>query len=433
MRYDPFRPDSGFLLESDMDYLWHPFTPVRCPSERLFIVRGEGSHVWDLRGKRYLDAKSASLHASIGYGNQEVIESICNQMKVLMNFDLMGFTNPPAAHLASVLASILPGELSKSFFCLSGSEAMEAALKMAFSFQAARGESARSTVVGVNDGYHGATLGALSITSIAGTGFGYPKLDCPVHLIPRPSPTTAVSLADIFGHLDPTTVVAMVLEPLQGVAGIHLMPDLFLQQAATFCKENGIVLIFDEVFTGFGRTGKMFACEYSGAIPDILTASKGITGGYVPLSTISVTDSFYQTFADDPVMGGFRHGHTNSGHATACACALAVINIIRRDGLVENAATLGRHLLASLRSALPSDCIVEVRGLGLAIGVEFGTSMQADAVNSACRERGLILRYVPGTHVLAIVPPLILVREEADFIIAVIIDSIKQSISEGKN
>jgi adenosylmethionine-8-amino-7-oxononanoate aminotransferase len=409
------------LQKADRLYLWHPWAPIGEEGrEPLLIVRGDGCIVTDIDGREYIDAQAAALNASCGYNCREIVEAVTQQMVDLMTFDLCGFAHAPAIRLAARYASLLPASLCRTFFCCSGSEAIECAVKMARMYHLLRGSSGRRKIISVKGGYHGATLAALSASHVdfvqAGNdplASGFLGVDVPCARVGgTPRAGAAEELQERIAVEGPETVAAFLVEPVLGVGGIIVPPDGYLQRVREICSQHGILLIFDEVMTGFGRTGRMFAFEHWGVVPDILATSKGVSSGYVPLSAVTTTEEVYRCFAGDVLLGGFRHGHTNSGHAAACAAGLAAIEVIERRGLVENARKVGAHLLASLQGLRAFSFVHDVRGLGLMVGVQLVDRSRATILARFAMERGLIVR--PQADVVSLVPPLILSEELAD-------------------
>jgi adenosylmethionine-8-amino-7-oxononanoate aminotransferase len=224
-------------------------------------------------------------------------------------------------------------------------------------------------------------------------------------------------------------VAALIVEPVLGIGGVRLPPDGFLRQLREICDRYGMLLVFDEILTGFGRTGKMFAFEHWGVLPDVLLTSKCLTGGYVPLSAVTVREDIYETFAEDPLLGGFRHGHTNSGHAACCAGALAVLEIIQREHAVRNAELRGGQLLAGLQQTLSGvPGILEIRGKGLLVGIEFSPDVPdaADATARAARGRGVLVRH--QDNIITVAPPLIVRADEIEMVIDTLGASLRDAI-----
>jgi adenosylmethionine-8-amino-7-oxononanoate aminotransferase len=411
------------LLGWDREYLWHPWSPAE--ARWPLMVGGEGCFVADASGRRYLDARACTLNAALGYGHPAVIEAVTAQMARLMTYDLSCGTTAPAIALARRLAGLLPGPLTRTFFVNSGSEATEAAIRIARMYHQLTGAPGRRMVITVHDGYHGATLAALAATGspfrrsgaeplpdgfaairtprCAGCADGTAHGQCEV---PGPG-----QVADMITSLGPEQVAAVLIEPVLGVGGVIPLPDGYLAQVRQACDEHGVLLIADEVMTGLGRTGRMFGFQHDGGVvPDIVTTGKHLTGGHLPLAAVTTTQAVYQAFAADPLLGGLRHGHTTSGHATACAAALACLDVIDRDDLAGRARQLGTVLLGELGRLRRHPIVRDVRGRGLLAGVELASDVLAGQVADQCMRRGVLVR--PMGAVLQVAPPLIITEDQ---------------------
>jgi putrescine aminotransferase len=426
------------LKDWDAQHLWHPWTSISDDPIPM-MVKGSGVRVWDSDGKEYLDAKAASLNASCGYSHPYIVEAIHRQASTLMNFSIESASHAPAASLARRYAELLPDPLTRTFFCNSGSEAMETVVKLTRMYHAIKGKPDRRTILTLQHGYHGATLGAVAATDLPLTRLGNEPLPEGYVRVPTPiCPTcmaseshekctapTAESLHDAIERIGPDRVGAFVMEPVLGVAGCLFPDPQYLRDASELCDRYGILFVLDEVMTGFGRTGRMFGLEHAEVVPDLIMTSKGVTGGYMPLAAVTTTEEIYSTFADEPMMRGFRHGHTMSGHALACATALAVLEVIDTEGLVENSRRVGRLLLDELSRSLGAEPdVFQVRGLGLSLAVQMRTTDLANKTAAACLKLGLIVR-TQGNSV-CLLPPLILSESDA-FVIAKIFEDAVRS------
>jgi adenosylmethionine-8-amino-7-oxononanoate aminotransferase len=430
--------------KSDLDYLWHPWTSIKEYSRtpQLIISEGKGCIVKDINGNEYFDARSGVLNASCGYSRREIIEAISNQLHQLMTFDLAGAATLPAILLAKKMAELMPNRLKRTLFCSSGSEATESAIKVARLYQRLKGNAKKTKIISLEEGYHGATLGAMSASHSYFTQYGYEPLADGFIAIPTPrciqcSNSQRHSACEIPGpelleqcieKEGAETIAAFIMEPILGIGGVIIPPDNYLSEIRRICDKYGLLLILDEVLTGFGRTGKMFAMEHWAVEPDILLSSKGISGGYVPLSALTTTEEVFEQFIDDPLLEGLRHGHTNAGHATACAAALAVIRIIEQEGLIENARTVGSYLIDRL-TEMSQQCfsIREIRGKGLLIAVELIDSPGISSFFRTALNNRLIVRQQGS--VIILVPPLIITMDEAERLANIFNDTLKQIIT----
>lgn len=426
---DMTNPSSAEYKKCDLDFLWHPWTSIKeySQAEPLIIVEGKGCVVKDTNGREYIDARAGALNASCGYGRSEVIDAINQQLNQLMTFDLAGAATLPAILLAKKMAELMPVRLKRTLFCSSGSEATESAIKIARLYHRLKGNSNKFKIISLEEGYHGATLGAMSASCSHFTQYGYAPLAEGFISIPPPRCTQCDNsqqhanceipgpelLEQRIEKEGAETVAAFIVEPILGVGGVIVPPDSYLPEVRKICDKYDVLLIFDEILTGFGRTGRMFAMEHWDVEPDILLSSKGISGGYIPLSAVTTTDEIFSLFVNDPLLQGLRHGHTNSGHATACVAALTVIKVIEQEGLVENARVIGRYLIDRLTEiAQKSSSVREIRGKGLLVAVELFDTPGIFRFFGTALKNNLIVRQ-QGT-IITIAPPLIITMGEAE-------------------
>jgi taurine-pyruvate aminotransferase len=429
----------------DLKHLWHANLQHRGLEAQppLEIARAEGCHVFDASGRRSLDAMAGLFCVNAGYGRQEIVDAVAAQMSRLAYYPLTQ-SHGPAAQLAGRIAGLLPRGLNRVFFTNSGSEAVETALKMAR--QCARqmhpGEN-RYKVIARHRGYHGFTMGALSASGQAARRASFEPLAPGFLHVPPPdhyrcafcSGQQACSLAcaDEFERVirmeGPETVAAVIVEPAIGGGGVFPAPEGYLQRLRAICDRYGILLILDEVITGFGRTGKMFGFEHAGVRPDILTLAKGLTSAYLPLGATVATQEIFEAFQGDAANSKFVQVSTFGGHPASCAAALANLDILTRERLWENAAEIGSYLLERLRR-IRSPWIGEIRGQGLLIGIELVSDDRKTPMSEArmaqilyeLREAGVLagrnVESAPGyCNVLILSPPLILTREQAGGIV----------------
>ena len=431
-----FYPDAEALIAASR-HLWQNYFPDRGPAQQpRVLVRGEGLYVYDSEGKRYMDTFASLLTTLCGHGRPEVIEAVKSQMERLAFFPGgYDYVMESSVRLAEVLAEITPGTLSVSFLVNDGSEASEAAIKMARQYFKVKGQEGRQKVIFRRYSYHGATLGALSATGLPGLRRPFePLVPGFTHVMPArcyrcelgldPSSCGLVCLKNLEATVEwegPESVAAIIMDPIPGSnTGFPSPPDGYLQGVRELCDRHGILLIFDEIQVGFGRTGRMFCCENWGVTPDILVVAKGFSGGYLPLGAAIATEEIAQTFHK---LGGFRHVHTYAGHATACAAALANIQIILREDLVRRSAELGAYLEERLRGLYRHPMVGDVRGMGTLWAVElvadretrapFSPAGQAGGfISRFCRDAGMILRN--NGDILVMAPALVMTREQAD-------------------
>ncbi len=407
------------MIDSDtIRHLWthktqdHPWLS----DEELVIDRAEGIWVWTQRGQKLMDAFAGLAVVNVGHGRREIAEAIAEQTVRLAYYPTTRqFSNRPAAELAAKLAALTPGDLSYAMFAVSGSEANERSMQIARQYWLARGRAAKHKIVSLEGGYHGATAGTLAVC-------GLPKLA---------QPYRAAGLREAILREGPETVSAVILEPILSSGGFIMPPIGWLRAVRAICDELEVLMIADEVITGFGRTGRWFACEHDDVVPDLMSVAKGITSGYVPLSASIARPHLAEAFPDDRTEENV-HPNTYAAHPVACAAALANLKIMEQDRLVENAETMGRRLLDGLGRAVGKSPIVgEVRGRGLLVCVDFvepdGSGRALDAAHVAeldrlAWERGAIV-YARGT-VLRLAPPLCITAAEVDQLVAVVADSV---------
>ncbi|MCB5178245.1 aminotransferase family protein [Streptomyces antimicrobicus] len=401
----------------DSKYVWHPWSRNEVERDRLMIVRGEGSRVWDAAGREYIDA--SSLNSTVGYGNEDVIAAATEQLRTLHGVDMSATNHPVAGRLAEVLAGYLPESLSRTLLLNSGSEGIEAALMIASCYRRITGDP-RNRVITFAQGYHGSTVLTRTLSGLVPTGhpFQQPievtRVTLPLPAAELRTPEAAKVLAAAFAEAlaDGDAPLAVVVEPFLNVGGGIVLPPGFLTELRALCDDAGALLIFDEIFTGYGRTGKMFAFQHEGAAPDILVSSKGLGGGYAPISAVTARQDIYAAFADDEIIGGLRYGHTTAGHATACAVAIATLGVMERERLVENAEERGRELLKLIEPLRTLPGVVDTRGLGLVGVVETADMATAAALVVSCQEHGLMVRQQAAS--VLVCPPLTLTSAEVE-------------------
>ena len=409
--------------------VWHPCTQMK-RHERFPLVpiaRAQGPWLYDFDGRRYLDAVSSWWVNLFGHAHPAINAAIRDQLDRLDHVMLAGFTHEPAVELAERLARAAPRGLGHVFFASDGASAAEIALKMAFHHAANRGEARRQRFVSLEGGYHGETAGALGVTDVAIFRDAYAPLLRPSIVAPFPARHhddhrfggikgaihAADALAKIF-EAHPGEIAALIVEPLvQGASGMRFCHPEYLRRARELCTRHGALLIADEIMTGFGRTGTMFACEQAGIVPDLMCLSKGITGGYLPLSCVLCTGEVYGAFYDDDVSRGFLHSHSYSGNPLACRAACAVLDLFEQGGVIaanerkaarffEMASPLARHRR-----------VRDFRHLGMIWAFEAaGDSPDfASRAFEVALERGVLLRPIGRT--VYFMPPYVV--EDAEF------------------
>ena len=436
----------------DHRHLWHPFTQMRqwMAEDPVIIVRGDGNYLIDVDGRRYLDGVSSLWCNVHGHGRPEINGAIAEQLEKIAHSTLLGLANVPSILLAKKLVEIAPPGLNRVFYSDSGATAVEIALKMAFQYWRLRGEPRKTKFASLVEAYHGDTLGAVSLgDSELFHRFYRPLLfDCvrlpPPHLFrfqQGMSEADAVARAIVEAQAvlsrHRAELAALIIEPLmQGAAGMWAQPAGYLGALRQLARENDILLICDEVATGFGRTGKMFACEHDGVSPDILCLAKGLSGGYLPLAATLTSEEIFSTFlGEHHELRTFFHGHTYTGNPLACAAALASLEIFTKERTLEH---LGRKifLLAELLNSeiQPLAHVADIRQRGVMVGIElmrdrekkipYGSAERVGGrVIEEARRRGVILR--PLGNVIVLMPPLSITLEELRLLVRVTRESIR--------
>ncbi len=430
-------------------------------SRRPLIDHAIGVYMWDVNGQRYIDASSGAMVSNIGHSDPRVIAAMQAQMKQATFAYRLHFENDAAENLAWRLAERAPGDLERVFFVSGGSEAVESCLKLARQYALAIGQAQRSKVISRFPSYHGSTLGALAIT-------GYTPMHAPfapmmVDQPKIPAPTCYLDHDNLSDHerglkyanmleaeilrQGPETVLAFIMEPVGGAAtGALVAPDSYYPRIREICDQYGILLIYDEVMTGAGRTGKYFAAEHWNIVPDIIAVSKGLAAGYAPLGAMIAPDRIVSPVLDH---GGFIHGYTYAGNPIACAAGNAVLDVIEQDNLLENAASSGAALKAELTTLMDAyPFIGDVRGKGLLLAMELVANrdtmepiaphhMAAARLVDIAYDKGLIIYWrrtrggYRGDHVM-VCPPLTIRTEQFDDILAPLNDALAQLEGELK-
>ncbi|QNH11811.1 adenosylmethionine--8-amino-7-oxononanoate transaminase [Xanthomonas sp. SI] len=422
--------------QRDLAVLWHPCTQMREHPDTLPllpIARGEGAWLIDHEGNRYLDAVSSWWTNLFGHSEPRIAAAIAAQATQLEQVMLAGFSHAPAVELAEQLLALAPRQdgrapLAKVFYADNGSAGVEVALKMAFHYFHNRGETRRTRFVALENGYHGETIGALAVGDIPLYRRVYAPLLCEALFAPSPdaylaapgqsarqrADAAADALADLFDR-HPGEICAVILEPrLQCAGGMRMHDPAYLRRARELCDANGAFLIADEIATGFGRTGTLFACEQAGVMPDLLCLSKGLTGGFLPLSAVLATQHLYDAFLDDSRERAFLHSHSYTGNPLACAAALASLRIFQQDDVIARNRSTAETMRALSAPFNDHPHVADVRQAGMVVAFELTrngdkrTPFAAGARVGLCAyraalQRGVVLR--PLGDVLYWMPP----------------------------
>jgi putrescine---pyruvate transaminase len=435
--------ESSRLYELDRTHWLHPQGDLGAPAgtiPQVIFASGQGAILTDVEGREYIDGMASLWNVNVGYGRAELADAASTQMKALaFSSAYGGFGGAPTVELAAKLAELAPGDLEVTFFASGGAEANDSAYKIARLFWKLRGEPARVNIISRIRDYHGLTYGATSATGLANFWKGFEPLAPGFLHAPAPDPyrysgegsagaAYVKALEDVVLKAGPNTVAAVVAEPVQGAGGVIVPPADYFPLLRQVCDKYGLLLIADEVITGFGRTGRWFALQHWNVQADLMIFAKGVTSGYLPLSGVMLTRSVHDTLKS--VKGPFMHGFTYSGHPTSCAVALRNLRIIEEEHLVERAAERGAYLQERLQTLRSHEIVGDVRGLGLVGGVELvrdrATKELFDASAGAARrvavaalEQGVIVRALGG-DVLAMSPPFVISKEQIDRIVGVL-------------
>jgi beta-alanine--pyruvate transaminase len=422
------------LQRSDLEALWLPFTPNRqFKAKPRLLARASGMHYWTPDGRQILDGVAGLWCVNAGHGRREITEAVASQLETMDYAPPFQMAHPPAFALANQLVKIAPAGLDHVFFTNSGSEAVDTALKIALAWHRVRGDAARTRLIGRERGYHGVGFGGISVGGISSNRKAWstallPGVDHLAHThdlaknaFSRGAPADGAHLADELERLialhDASTIAAVIVEPIAGSTGVLIPPQGYLKRLREICDRHGILLIFDEVITGFGRTGAPFAAQEFGVTPDLLTLAKGMTNGCVPMGGVLVSKAVYDTFMQGPDGIELFHGYTYSAHPVACAAGLATLEIYQREGLLTRAKSLAGKWEDAAHALKGLPHVIDVRNYGLILGLELAPiagkpGARAFEVYTRCFERGLLIRQT--ADILALSPPLIVTPEQIE-------------------
>ncbi|MGG4451587.1 adenosylmethionine--8-amino-7-oxononanoate transaminase [Brevibacillus porteri] len=441
------------LSAKNKQYVWHPFTQMKdyVAQEPLIIARGEGIKLFDVNGKAYYDGFSSVWLNVHGHNVPELNQAITEQLDQIAHSTLLGMANVPSILLAEKLINLAPKGLSKVFYSDNGATAVEISLKMAFQYWQNRGQTGKHSFITMNNAYHGDTIGATSVGAIPLYHQVYKPLLFSPHVIPYPYPyrqggeeaAVQATLSSLESLLKERAheIAAMIVEPVvQGASGMIIMPDGCLKKIAELLHAYDVLLIADEVATGFGRTGKMFACEHDGVVPDIMAVAKGLTGGYLPVAATLVTEQIYDAFfADYEEQKTFFHGHSFTGNPLGCAVALANLRLMEERGVVHQVAQKATDLDQLLEPLRDLPHVGDIRQKGLMAGIELVRDKETKEpyhwnerigvrVCQIAREKGLLTR--PLGNVIVFIPPLVSTTEELADMVRILTESI-QDVTAG--
>lgn len=433
------------LRKLDQQHIWHPFTAMKLwlESDPLVIVAGEGMHLIDSDGNRYLDGVSSLWCNVHGHRVPEIDDAIRAQLGKISHTTMLGLASEQAILLADRLMKIVPRGLTKVFYSDAGATATEIAFKLAVQYWFNVGKSQKNEFIGFGEAYHGDTVGAMSIGRMPTFHRPYFPMLFKVHFVPTPGEGQNAQgggqkclkalesvLKERAGH-----IAAICIEPIvQGAGGMLVQPDGFLREVRRLADQYDVLLVCDEVATGFGRTGRMFACEHEGISPDIMCAAKGITGGYLPLAATFATQRIFDAFLGDPSEGKtFYHGHTYTGNPLACAAAIASLDLFEKNKLIQSVQQKSKTLATMLAEVTKLPNVLEVRQKGFMVGIElcsdkstrtaFDPKLRTGArVCQNLRKHGVILR--PLGDVIVMMPPLAMELEQLRTIVDAVVTEV---------
>jgi beta-alanine--pyruvate transaminase len=434
----------------DLENYWMPFTANRqFKAGPRLLSSAEGMHYRSFDGRDVLDGTAGLWCVNAGHGRRRIAQAVERQLVTLDYAPSFQMGHPIAFEFAERLAAIAPGgvaaTLDRVFFTGSGSESVDTALKIAIAYQRAIGQGTRTRLIGRERGYHGVGFGGISVGGIVSNRRAFPQLPGSDHLrhthdparnrFSKGLPEHGAELADDLERLvalhGAETIAAIIVEPVAGSTGVLLPPKGYLQRLRAICDRHGIVLIFDEVITGFGRLGAPFAVDYFGVVPDLIATAKGLTNGAIPMGAVFAGRKVYDALMQGPQEQiELFHGYTYSGHPAACAAGLATLDIYRDEGLLTRAATLTDHWQEAMHSLQGLPNVIDIRALGLLAGIELASRPDAPGSRAYdifvdCFERGLLVR-VTG-DIIALSPPLIVEPAQIDQIVGILGDVLRRA------
>lgn len=429
-----------------LDAYWMPFTANRqFKAKPRLMAAADGMYFTSVEGRRILDGSAGLWCVNAGHGRHEIADAVHRQLATLDYAPSFQMGHPAAFDLATRLAALAPAGLDRVFFTNSGSESVDTALKIALAYHRANGAASRTRLIGRERGYHGVGFGGLSVGGLVNNRRAFPTHlpgvdhlrhthDLARNAFSPGLPPHGAELADDLERLvalhGADSIAAVIVEPVPGSAGVLPPPQDYLQRLRAICDRHGILLIFDEVITGFGRLGTPFASEYFGVKPDIFTTAKGLTNGAIPMGAVFASRAIHDALMQGPENQiELFHGYTYSGHPAACAAALATLDIYEREKLLNRGASLGAIWSDKLQGLRGAPSVIDIRTVGLMAGIELAPRDGAPGARGyelflACLSRGLYVRYT--ADIIALSPPLIVTSEEITAITAIIAEALGQ-------
>jgi beta-alanine--pyruvate transaminase len=441
----PAKVSAGNALSTKLDAYWMPFTASRqFKSAPRLLARAKDMHYWTPEGRQVLDAVAGLWCVNAGHARPKIVAAIAEQAAEMDFAPPFNMAHPKAFELAEKLTGITPAGLDKVFFTNSGSEAVETALKMAIAYHRARGEGQRTRLIGRERGYHGVNFGGISVGGIAGNRKSFGTMvggvdhlrhthDLQKNAFARGVPEHGAELADDLERIvalhDASTIAAVIVEPVAGSTGVLIPPKGYLERLRAICDKHGILLIFDEVITGFGRLGSPFAATHFKVTPDLMTVAKGITNGCVPMGAVFAKSAIHDVFMTGPEhVIEFPHGYTYSAHPLACAASLGTLETYADEGLLTRGAKMAPAFEHAVHSLRESPHVIDIRNIGLVGAIELESipgnpGKRAFDIFRECFERGVLIRTTGD--IIALSPPLIVEESHIDQAISTIADVLK--------
>ena len=425
------------MMQRDLEVIWHPCTQMK-DHETLPLVpvkSGKGVYLYDFDGNAYIDAVSSWWVNLFGHANETINNKVKAQIDTLEHVLLAGFTHEPAIELAHKLVNITPKDMAKVFYVDNGSSAVEAALKMSYHYHFNRGKR-KAVFLSLTNSYHGETIGALSVGDVELYKETYEPLLIANMQVPVPKDQSIDAANQALASLEETLkerseeIAAFIIEPLiQGAGGMHMYHPAYLAGARELTQKYDVHLIADEIMTGFGRTGKMFACDHAEISPDFMTLSKGLTGGYLPLSVVMTTNDIYQAFyCDYNEHKAFLHSHSYTGNPLACAAALATMEIFENNDILGENEKKSLYIMEKLEKFSLLSNVKEIRQQGMVTAIELEGYQATERIGLKVYEyaltQGVLLR--PLGHVIYFMPPYVISYEEIDKMIDVAYEGVKR-------
>jgi beta-alanine--pyruvate transaminase len=435
------------MSNTDLDAYWMPFTANRQfkKSPRLF-VKSAGMHYWTDDGRQVLDGVAGLWCVNAGHARPKIVQAIQQQAAEMDYAPPFQMAHPKAFELADKIAKLTPAGLNKVFFTNSGSESVETALKMALAYHRVRGEGQRTRLIGRERGYHGVNFGGISVGGIVSNRKMFGTLLSGVDHIrhthdparnafsvgqPEHGAEFAADLENVIALHDASTIAAVIVEPVAGSTGVLIPPKGYLNKLREICDKHSILLIFDEVITGFGRTGNPFASQTFGVTPDMIVMAKGVTNGCVPMGAVAVKQEIHDAFMNGPEhLIEFFHGYTYSSHPLACAAGLGTLATYEDEGLLTRAGELAGYFADAVHSLKGEPNVIDIRNIGLVGGIELAPipgspAKRAFDIFLDCYEKGVLIRTTGDT--VALSPPLIIERAQIDQLVDTVRGAIRRN------